>query len=238
MAKLHEQKGKLFNPDSEDFEECVIKFNGRNGFWYRPGTFDLNSIRECRDNYSDIDTCGKTVLDLGANIGGFSRMALEKGAKKVIALEPCPHNFQILEINAPNAECLNAAVCESKVKEVVFHYAGSKRNSVSSSTLKRRNASGVSIAVPGLSFSSLLEKYRPEILKIDIEGKEYDILDSIKEIPDFVEIVGIEFHNTRKPYSEYPVKFFPESTWKKVEHPILMFGQKKVLDYTFYRKYA
>ena len=28
----------------------------------------------------------------------------------------------------------------------------------------------------------------------------------------------------------------PESLWNKVEHPILMYGQKKVLDYTFYRK--
>ena len=236
MPKLHEQKGTLFNSEAGDFEECVIKLNPRNNFWYRPGTFDLNSIRECRDNYSDIETCGKTVLDLGANIGGFARMALQKGAKQVIALEPCPHNFQLLEINAPDSNNINAAVCEEDSKEVVFHYASSKRNSVSSSTKRRRNASGVTISVPGFSFKGLLEKYRPEILKIDIEGKEYDILDSIEKIPDFVEIVGIEFHNTRKPYSEYPVKFFPESTWKKVEHPILMYGQKKVLDYTFYRK--
>ena len=236
MPKIHEQKGKLFNPEEGDFEECIIKLNPRNNFWYRPGTFDLNSIRECRDNYSDIETVGKTVLDLGANIGGFARMALQKGAKKVIALEPCPYNFQLLEINAPNSTNINAAVSEENLDNVVFHYASSKRNSVSSSTVRRRNASGTTISVPGLSFGGLLEKYRPEILKIDIEGKEYDILDSIKEIPEFVEVVGIEFHNTRKPYSEYPSRFFPESTWKKVEHPILMYGQKKVLDYTFYRK--
>jgi FkbM family methyltransferase len=236
MAKIHEQKGKLFNPELEDFEECIIKLNSRNNFWYRPGTFDLNSIRECRDNYSEIDTAGKVVLDLGANIGGFARMALQKGAKQVIALEPCPCNFQLLEINVPNSFNINAAVSEEDSKDVVFHYAGSKRNSVSSSTMLRRNASGITISVPGLSFSGLLEKYKPEILKIDIEGKEYDILDSIQKIPDFVEVVGIEFHNTRKPYSEYPSRFFPETSWKKVEHPILMYGQKKVLDYTFYRR--
>jgi len=238
MPRIHDQKGKLFNSETEIFEECIIKQNPRNNFWYRPGTFDLNSIRECRDNYSDIDTCGKTVLDLGANIGGFARMALQKGAKKVIALEPCPYNFQLLEINAPEAININAAVSEENSKSITFHYASSKRNSVSSSTKRRRNASGTTISVPGMSFASLLEEYRPEILKIDIEGKEYDILDSIKEIPEFVEIVGIEFHNTRSPYSEYPLKFFPEATWKKVEHPILMYGQKKVLDYTFYRRYV
>ncbi len=236
MPRIHDQKGKLFNSETEAFEECIIKLNPRNSIWYRPGTFDLNSIRECRDNYSDIETSGKTVLDLGANIGGFARMALQKGAKKVIALEPCPHNFQLLEINAPAATNINAAVSEENSKSVTFHYASSKRNSVSSSTKKRRNASGTTISVPGISFRSLLEEHRPEILKIDIEGKEYDILDSISQIPDFVEIVGIEFHNTRSPYSEYPLKFFPESIWKKVEHPILMYGQKKVLDYTFYRK--
>ena len=96
--------------------------------------------------------------------------------------------------------------------------------------------SSTTISVPGLSFSSLLEKYKPEILKIDIEGKEYDILDSIPEIPEFVEIVGIEFHNTRSPFDQYPALFFPESAWHKQEHPILMYGTKKVLDYTFFRK--
>jgi FkbM family methyltransferase len=236
MARIHEQRGKRFNPSIPAFEECEIKFNPRKGMWYRPETFDLNSIKECIDNYTCIPVEGKTVLDLGANIGGFAKMCLDGGAKKIVALEPCPYNFQILEINAPGVECINAAVCEEDEAEVVFHYAKSKRNSVSSSTLKRRNASSTTISVPGLSFKNLLEQHRPEILKIDIEGKEYDILDSIPQIPSFVEIVGIEFHNTRSPFDQYPALFFPESDWEKIEHPILMYGTKKVLDYTFFRK--
>jgi len=236
MPRIHEQRGKRFNPSIPAFEECEIKFNSRKGMWYRPETFDLSSIKECIDNYTCIPVEGKTVLDLGANIGGFAKMCLDGGAKNIIALEPCPYNFQILEINAPEAKCINAAVCEEDETEVVFHYAKSKRNSVSSSTLKRRNASSTTITVPGLSFAKLLETYKPEILKIDIEGKEYDILDSIPSIPDFVEIVGIEFHNTRSPFDQYPSLFFPESTWHKIEHPILMYGTKKVLDYTFFRK--
>ena len=236
MARIHEQTGKRFNPTIPAFEECDIKWNSRKGMWYRPDTFDLSSIKECIDNYTCIPVEGKTVLDLGANIGGFAKMCIDGGAKKIIALEPCPHNFQLLEINAPGVECINAAVCEEDEKEVVFHYAKSKRNSVSSSTKKRRNASDTTISVPGLSFNGLLEKYRPEILKIDIEGKEYDILDSIARIPDYVEIVGIEFHNTRSPFDQYPELFFPESVWRKQEHPILMYGTKKVLDYTFFRK--
>lgn len=236
MATIHPDAGKKFNPESMLFEDCQIKLNNRNKFWYRPGTFDLNSIRECKANYSEIEVAGKTVLDLGANIGGFARMAIDAGAKSVIALEPCPYNYQLLKMNAPEASCINAAVSEKNLDEVVFHYANSKRNSVSSSTKKRRNASGVTIAVPGIAFSFLLNQYRPEVLKIDIEGKEYDILDAIGVIPEYVETVGIEFHNSRSPFKEYPDKYFPENLWKKVEHPILMYGQKKVLDYTFYRK--
>ena len=236
MPKIHEQTGMRFNPSIPAFEECVIKFNPRKNMWYRPDTFDLSYIKECIDNYTCIPVEGKTVLDLGANIGGFAKMCLDNGAKKIIALEPCPHNFQLLEINAPGVVCVNAAVCEKDENEVVFHYAKSKRNSVSSSTVKRRNASATSIAVPGLSFSGLLEKYKPEVLKIDIEGKEYDILDSISKIPDFVEVVGIEFHNTRSPFDQYPELFFPEDVWEKKEHPILMYGTKKVLDYTFFRR--
>ena len=236
MTNIHENSGMRFNPKIPAFEECPVKFNKRKQMWYRPGTFDLSSIKECYDNYSCIPVRGKTVLDLGANIGGFAKMCIDSGAKKIISLEPCPYNFQILELNAPNTVCINAAVCEDDQKKVTFHYAKSKRNSVSSSTVKRRNASTIAISVPGLSFSGLLEKYRPEVLKIDIEGKEYDILDSIEKIPSFVEVVGIEFHNTRSPFDQYPSLFFPEDEWEKVEHPILMYGTKKVLDYTFFRR--
>lgn len=233
--KIHDLIGKRFDSDLGDFIDCEIIFNKRTNMWLRPDTFDRKSISECYNNYSDIDVNGKTVMDLGANIGGFVKMSIDKNAKKVIAIEPCPHNFQILSLNAPEAENLNIAVGEED-GEAVFHYASSKRNSVSSSTLKRRNASGVSITVSCKSFSRLLEEYKPQILKIDIEGKEYDILDSISEIPNFVEVVAIEFHNNRGREQDYISRFFPSSIWNQIEHPIIMFGKENILDYTFLRK--
>jgi FkbM family methyltransferase len=42
---------------------------------------------------------GDTVLDCGANIGVFTRLALDRGAKLVIAIEPAPENIESLKRN-------------------------------------------------------------------------------------------------------------------------------------------
>ncbi|MBI5086415.1 MAG: FkbM family methyltransferase, partial [Acidobacteria bacterium] len=42
---------------------------------------------------------GDVVLDCGANIGQYSRVALAAGASKVIAIEPVPSNIEVLRRN-------------------------------------------------------------------------------------------------------------------------------------------
>src|SRR6187551_3037295 len=39
---------------------------------------------------------GDIVLDCGANIGTFTRTALDRGAKTVVAIEPAPENLECL----------------------------------------------------------------------------------------------------------------------------------------------
>lgn len=229
--------GRRFDGKLWDFVECKVK-KLPSGYYIRIDTFDPNSIKECQRNYGDIDVKGKVVMDLGANIGGFARMAVDAGAKQVIAVEPCPDNFAMLQLNSPNSLNLNAAVSEHNDPKCTFYYATSQRNSVSSSTAKRRNSSDVSVEVDSHNFSALLEQYRPQVLKIDIEGKEYDLLDTIDKIPDFVETVAIEFHKTSGRFKEYPARFFDPVLWEVTEHPIMMFKQKKVFDFTFRRKAA
>ncbi len=235
MTKKLVGTGQRYDSDTGQFVPCPVKLLP-NGYFVREDTFDSSSIRECFRNYSDIDVSGKVVLDLGANVGGFTKMAVERGAKAVIAVEPCPDNFQILSMNSPTSTNLNGAVSEHQDAVCEFYYATSKRNSVSSSTSKRRNASGSSITVNSYNFAALLETYKPQVLKIDIEGKEYDLFDSIDAIPEFVETVAIEFHRTSGRYKSYPARFFDSSTWEVTEHPVLIFKQSKVFDYTFKRK--
>lgn len=229
--------GRRFDGKLRDFVTCEVKKQS-NGYYIRVDTFDPGSVKECLRNYSDIDVKDKVVLDLGANIGGFAKMAVDAGAKQVIAVEPCPDNFAMLQLNSPKSLNLNAAVSEHSDPKCTFYYATSQRNSVSSSTAKRRNSSDISVEVDSYNFSALLEQYRPQVLKIDIEGKEYDLLDTIDKIPDFVETVAIEFHKTSGRFKEYPARFFDPNLWEVIEHPIMMFKQKKVFDFTFKRKAA
>ena len=42
---------------------------------------------------------GDTVLDCGANVGVFTRVALAAGAKQVVAIEPAPDNVACLRRN-------------------------------------------------------------------------------------------------------------------------------------------
>lgn len=50
--------------------------------------------------WGKIDYKGKTVLDLGADIGSTADFFLRKGAKKVVAVEGSQDNFRTLQTNA------------------------------------------------------------------------------------------------------------------------------------------
>ena len=60
-------------------------------------------LTELRANVYRIDTCdvlaGDVVLDCGANVGVFTRYALRRGARKVLAIEPAPDNLECLRRN-------------------------------------------------------------------------------------------------------------------------------------------
>ena len=57
---------------------------------------------------------GDVVVDLGANIGIFTRFAYKEGASKVIAFEPDKRYFELLKLNSdPRSILFNAAMSDS-----------------------------------------------------------------------------------------------------------------------------
>jgi len=120
-----------------------------------------------------------TVLDIGANVGLFAaRVAPLAG--RVISYEPFAENFAQLEQNArelKNVTCVYAAITD-KVGTVQLA-APSDPAMSGRVSLFDDPVDGKVAEVPAVDLARALEDHgidRCDLLKIDVEGAEYDIL--------------------------------------------------------------
>ena len=130
----------------------------------------------------------RVVFDIGANSGAFSLWAAAAGAEKVYAYEPQPDNFAALQKNVDgyNVECVNAALSN-------FNGSGSI-NGLDNGSGSGFLSSGGTIQVRNFK-NELLKASDIAVLKMDIEGSEYNCFSSI-ESSDLgnVEKLVMEFH--------------------------------------------
>jgi len=160
---------------------------------------DSAMICESIANYiiGGVDYAGKVCLDLGANIGGFTKVAQDFGASKVIAVE-CDHrNFNKLSDSfkdTDNVECIHGAVSNSDEDTVHIYKSSSRSKHCSVTTIDNKNSKFKEYdEVKTIRFNDLVGKYSPDIIKIDIEGAEYQIIDDVLAYhPD---VLFIEFHS-------------------------------------------
>ena len=155
----------------------------------RPGTLDEYVMKE-QSGYQPLGLkFTDRVMDVGGNIGAFARWA-EPQCKEVISYEPDNANFQILCENIKGRQSLmayQAALVGDDRKTVDFYL----NNKGMHSTVERRGRTKVT--VPALNFWSELDQHKPNVVKMDIEGGEYDILLG-RELPAYVEKLAIEIH--------------------------------------------
>jgi FkbM family methyltransferase len=140
------------------------------------------------------------ILDLGANKGYYAAWALTKApTARVHCYEPDPQNVAALRVNiAPFARCTSvrqAAVGSSAGSLTLFRIAG--RGGQGSLYRARASLRGQIVAevdVPVVSFSEVIKRAGyVDLLKIDVEGAEYDILlDSPPESFDHVQRITVE----------------------------------------------
>lgn len=131
-----------------------------------------------------------TILDIGANIGGFARWANYRWPNsKIYCYEPVKSTFEMLKANTsdtPNVEANNVAIGKKKEKKKIYY----GKNNIGEASLiqgEEQRKEGETIDVfPG----SKLPK--ANIVKIDTEGYEVEILNSITFQPD---IYLIEYHS-------------------------------------------
>lgn len=159
----------------------------------RPNTMDAAIANEVKSYFVMFNGYkGGPIFDLGANIGAFAAECEHRySGSLVIAVEPDKDNFDLLVNNAPNAIHINAAVAKEDGLATLYINDGENKGLHSIRNIRGRNNQ---IQVSTISFAKLLDEYKPEVLKIDIEDSEYLILDELICLPKCVKALAIEIH--------------------------------------------
>jgi FkbM family methyltransferase len=121
---------------------------------------------------------GDIVLDCGANVGVYTRIALDAGAAKVVAIEPAPENVRVLRTN------FEREVAEGRV--VVYLKGVWDKEDMLPRTIDPSNSAADTFVLPRgqgakvqmLSVTTIdkivaeLGLERVDFIKLDIEGAE------------------------------------------------------------------
>lgn len=142
---------------------------------------------------------GDVTLDIGANIGYYvlleSRLVGENG--KVYALEPVSHNFKVLKENVDlnnikNVEAYNLAAGEKNEKSFINISKHMNRSSMlphKSTVFFKREEIEV---VQGDDF--LKNKRTPKLIRMDVGGYEYAVIEGLKKTLDSDVSLFLEIH--------------------------------------------
>ncbi|HUU17903.1 MAG TPA: FkbM family methyltransferase [Sedimentisphaerales bacterium] len=159
------------------------------------GTFIVHNLKE-----------GAVFVDVGANIGYFSMLAAQQKAGKVLAIEPIPKTYDMLNMNIEYnmftdvIEPLNIALGGKEHTAKFICSLGPKNHMVYEVEDIHRDLPTINVNVTTLD--NLL-KYRKEIgridfIKVDIEGAEHSfLLEARKTIEVFKPIIMMEIEEHR-----------------------------------------
>ncbi len=152
------------------------------------------------------DMRGMLVMDLGANIGTFSRLCTERGAS-VYAVEPSTTNCKVLWQNMEGQPRFVLAQCAAMPREgrVILNDCG---NPTSYSVLKAswdNERTGEEVGgrtLPSLAAECLamFDAERIDLCKMDVEGSEYILIPAYDFAP--IDELVIEFHGDFVTYYE------------------------------------
>jgi FkbM family methyltransferase len=127
---------------------------------------------------------GDIVLDCGANIGTFTRKAIDLGARKVIAIEPAPENLECLRRNFAKEVASGQVVIypkgvwhEDATLTLHLHHDNSAADSFLIKDGKRPDED--TVQAPLTTIDKMVAELgldRVDFIKMDIEGAEPNAL--------------------------------------------------------------
>lgn len=170
-----------------------LKFN------VRKDTYDEEVVRECfGSSYfkENIKYCrDDIVLDVGANIGAYA-IRVSSLVQVVHSFEPDIDNYNLakenLSLNSITNVHLNNSALISSDKTTIDFYVNGKANKGAHSCCPIRGRE--KITVPAKMFSTVVKEIKPTIVKMDIEGAEWDIITANNTDWSSVRILMFEWH--------------------------------------------
>jgi FkbM family methyltransferase len=145
----------------------------------------------------------KWIIDAGANTGMAAVYYAHNFPKaSVIAIEPDPGNFELLETNTAhfsNVSCIRAALwSHTGTVDLVDPGDGSWAFRVEEAPTDAPSTN----LVQAITVDSLVERYdieRVDVLKVDIEGGERAVFEDAAPWIDRVDTIAIELHDRFQP---------------------------------------
>lgn len=168
-------------------------------------TKDSYGIKSLLEKHTDIEY----IVDIGANIGAFS-VHLQRllPNAKIIACEPEPMMMGYIKENTDNKLIYveKAVVGDQKLKEVEFSICKWQGNHHVKGKFDMETYSKVgseilrTIVVPAITLQQIVDENnfpRIDLLKIDTEGSEPDILQSIRTWVKNIKYIIGEWHSQK-----------------------------------------
>lgn len=144
---------------------------------------------------------GDVVVDIGANVGMFTRWADFRGASRIISFEPFSLTYSCLVDNSyGKAECHRLAVGSDGVIDIIVT---KKISNLGGATTLSDSIEGQTVSAiekcPSMSMDSLFSfeiiPERIDFLKIDCEGGEKKILESMTDDHILrIQKISLEYH--------------------------------------------
>lgn len=176
------------------------------------------------NEYSFLPVGGKTVIDIGANIGDSSIYFFLCGASKVIGLEPFPNNFELAKKNIESNDLSDSIdlIIGGLAENTSYISIGPDQTGDS---VSRFRSFKEGIKIPLMTLDDILNENKivPTecILKMDCEGCEYDtIIPASPRTLQMFSHIQIEYHNGYKNLKEkleqsgFAVSFTRPKAWK------------------------
>jgi FkbM family methyltransferase len=140
--------------------------------------------------FNSLQIWNPTYLDIGANhpIGGNNTFLFYKNGSNGVCIEPDPVLFAEIKKMRPRDACLNVAVGRGEETEAEFYiFSEPSLNTLSKEEAEHREKTGSfkivkTIKIQIKNINTIIKEHftgAPDFLSIDVEGLDFEILNSI-----------------------------------------------------------